>query len=385
MKRHLCWLMFTVMAAARASAQDLPRGQIINDVECRNDPSQHYALYVPSNFTPARAWPVILLFDAMARGPSGVERYQAAAEKYGYIVAGSNNSRNGPWEIALDAARAMSADVDRRFPVDPKRRYTGGMSGGARVAMLLALTPGAMTASRVAGVFASSAGFPEGLIESVPFPIFGTVGTDDFNHHEMLELDTVVKTAHRVERFEGGHTWLPVEVATDGVEWMEIQAMRTGLRPRDQRLIDELFAKRVARAEAQKSSLDRMRELKSIVVDFDGFKDVRPFKARADTMAQQQDVQDALKEVRAEDERELRMTAEVNQLRDRMKRGDNFARLKERVLKLLDQSKAADDSSDRRVARRVLGGFRLSLAGVHDPEVLELLNQIRPSGQAAPK
>jgi hypothetical protein len=59
--------------------------------------------------------------------------------------------------------------------------------------------------------------------------------------------------------------------------------------------------------------------------------------------------------------------------------------LKARVLKQLDQSKAADDSSDRRVARRILGGFRLSSAGIHDPEFLELLNQIRPSGQPPPR
>ena len=39
---------------------------------------------------------MILAFDAGDVGGGGVERYQAAAEQYGYIVAGSNNSRNGP-------------------------------------------------------------------------------------------------------------------------------------------------------------------------------------------------------------------------------------------------------------------------------------------------
>jgi hypothetical protein len=41
--------------------------------------------------------------------------------------------------------------------------------------------------------------------------------------------------------------------------------------------------------------------------------------------------------------------------------------------------------SDRRVARRILGGFRLSSAGIRDPVFLELLNQIRPSGQPPPR
>ena len=381
--------MLAVVAAGRASAQDLPRGQIIDDVQCKDDASQHYSLYLPSNFTPERTWPVILAFDAMGRGRTGVERYQAAAEKYGYIVAGSNNSRNGPWEVSLNAAKAMTADIDKRFPVDPRRKYTAGMSGGARVAMLLAMRGDLITGPagpEVAGVFASSAGFPDGLHESVPFPIFGSAGTDDFNHHEMFELDAAVTTPHRVEVFEGGHTWLPVELATDGVEWMEIQAMQRGLRPRDQKLIDDIFAKRVARAEAQNNSLEKMRELKSIAVDFQGFKDVAKFKERAAAMDRQQDVEDAFQAARSEEQREVRMTSEVYQLRDRMTSGDNFARLKALVLKLSEQSKAADDSTDRRIARRVLTGLRVSSGGVRDPEFRELLNQIRPPGQpAAPR
>src|SRR5206468_507601 len=155
-----------VMTAKSVSGQELPLGRIIDDVQCKDDASQHYSLYVPSTFTAQRQWPVILAFDAMGRGRSALERYQAAAEKYGYIVAGSNNSRNGPWEISLNAAKAMTADVYKRFPIDPNRMYTAGMSGGARVAMLLALdseTVFGPVGPEVAGVFASSAGFPNGF------------------------------------------------------------------------------------------------------------------------------------------------------------------------------------------------------------------------------
>ena len=89
-------------------------------------------------FDLARQWPVILAFDGGGGGRQGVERYRAAAEKYGYVVAGSNNSRNGPWNVGLDAAAAMIADVKRRFPIDLRRMYTAGMSGGARVAIMVA-------------------------------------------------------------------------------------------------------------------------------------------------------------------------------------------------------------------------------------------------------
>lgn len=371
-------VVLAAMTGGILCGQSLPLGQIIDDVQCKDDASQHYSLYLPPHFTPLRRWSVILAFDAGGRGRRAVERYQAAAEKYGYIVAGSNNSRNGPWEISLNAAQAMTADVDQRFPVDPKRIYTAGMSGGARVAMKLA-----MDSNIIAGVFASSAGFPDDARDSVRFPIFGSAGTDDFNHQEMHVLDRDLKSPHRIEVFEGGHTWLPVELATDGVEWMEIQAMKSGLRGRDQKLIDEIFAKRAARAEARTSSLDKMRELKAIAADFQGFKDVGKFGERAAALERQPDVKDALKAERMEEDRELRATAEVYQLRDRMNNGAGFAKLKERVTRLLEQSKTAEDTTDRRIARRVLTGLSASSRSIRNIEFQELLKQIRPPGQPA--
>ena len=375
MKRYACGLLVVIAAGASARAETLPVGQIVDDVACAADASQHYALYLPSNFSPQRRWPVILAYDAGGRGRRAVERYQDAAEKYGYIIAGSNNSRNGPWEISLNAAKVMTGDVDHRFPVDPKRVYTAGMSGGARVAMKLA-----MDSNLIAGVFASSAGFPDDPRDSVRFPIFGSAGTDDFNHQEMHELDRDLKSPHRVEVFAGGHAWLPAELATDGVEWMEIQAMKSGLKTRDAKLIDGILAKRIARAEAQKDSLAQMREWKSIATDFQGLKDVVMYNSRAAALEHQGDVKAALQSERLEEERELRTTAEMYQLRDRMSNGTTFGKLKERVTQLLAQSKATEDSSDRRIARRVLTGFSASSRSIRDPEFQGLLNQIRPPG-----
>ena len=89
-----------------------------------------------------------------ADGRAMVEKYRTAAEQYGYIVAGSNNSRNGPASISAASPAAMSVDLGRRFAVDPRRLYLTGLSGGARLALQIALTN-----SSVAGVIASSAGF----------------------------------------------------------------------------------------------------------------------------------------------------------------------------------------------------------------------------------
>jgi hypothetical protein len=70
----------------------------------------------------------------------------------------------------------------------------------------------------------------------------------------------------------------------------------------------------------------------------------------------------------------------VYQLRDRMNNAAGFPKLKERVTKLLEQSKSTQDSTDRRIARRVLTGLSASSRSIKNPDFQELLNEIRPPG-----
>ena len=93
-------MVLVAFLAMLAAAADLPRGETIPDVRCADDALQGYALYLPSCYTADREWPVIFAFDPGGRGLNPVERYKKAAEKYGYIVAGSNNSRNGSWDVS---------------------------------------------------------------------------------------------------------------------------------------------------------------------------------------------------------------------------------------------------------------------------------------------
>lgn len=368
-----------LMAAAASRAANLPTGQIIDSVECALDHAQHYALYLPSNYTPSRQWSVILAFDGRARGRVPVERYRQAAEKYGYIVAGSLNSRNGPWEVSMKAAKAMTADVKARFSIDPKRVYTAGLSGGARVAMKIALE-----SKQIAGVFASSAGFPDEFIPRLPFPVFGSAGTDDFNHLEMYQLDRRMTSAHRVLYFEGGHTWLPAELAMQGVEWMELQAMKSGLRPRDTTLLNTWFATRAERIDALQDNTETLHALIDLIADFEGLADIRRFADRAARLLKQQDVRDALRDETKNEELELQVQGELFDFRDRWLNGGSFAKLKERITLLLAQSKAADDSESRRIARRVLANFAASSRGIRDSQYQGLLDSIRAPAPERP-
>ena len=154
-------IVFLPHSATSAIKQtdSIPRGQIVERIEALDDSSQSYALYLPSNYTPDRKWPVLYAFDPGARGRVPIERFKEAAEKYGWIVLGSNNSRNGPWDVVVNAWNAMLTDTHQRFAIDNERSYATGFSGGARAAVRIAVA-----CKCLAGVMANGAGFPPDLL-----------------------------------------------------------------------------------------------------------------------------------------------------------------------------------------------------------------------------
>jgi predicted esterase len=370
-----------VLCPRAAAAQALERGVPLERVVCADDPTQTYALYLPTAYSPERQWGVIFAFHPAARGPPMVEKFRAAAEQYGYIVAASNNSRNGPHAVSAEAAKAMTADVGRRFSVDPRRVYLSGMSGGARVATGIALAN-----TLIAGVIASSAGFPDSQPRAtVPFAVFSTAGTEDFNYMEMRQLDRRLSSPHFLAVFRGGHTLPPDDVAFDAIEWMELQAMRSGRRSRDEALAARMLEKRRARIAASTDVAETVYLLRAVVEDFKGLADVTADERRLEALLRQSDVKKALKSERESDDAEARMLGDIfaleAQLRDDA-RETALMTLRERLTRLSRRAAGEADTPDRRQARRVL---RLVTAGAAertpDRQYLQLLEQFRLQGR----
>ncbi len=226
MQRRCAVLM--LVAALQAVAQQ--PGKMTDPVVTGKDPQQTYALYLPSSYTPDKRWPVIFAFDPGASGRAPVELFAPAAESRGYIVVGSNNSQNGPYQPQIAAFVAMLEDVERRFAVDPKRLYAAGFSGGARVAGLV----GFVCSGCIRGVIACGAGLPEGLNEKqvgqLP-PYFFAVGSADFNYFEVLDAARGLRGARRLAVFDGSHQWPPSEIAAQAVEWLDAGAKPADLPP----------------------------------------------------------------------------------------------------------------------------------------------------------
>jgi dienelactone hydrolase len=362
----LCILVAVKPSSISAFAiEEVAKGKVIEKMTCLSDPNQSYALFLPSNYTPAKKWPIVYGFDPGARGIMPVERFKDAAEKYGYIIAGSNNSRNGAREATAAAIKAMLADTHARFSIDDSRIYAAGFSGGARVACAL----GYMLQGSVAGVIACSGGFPPSISPSraTPFALFGTAGTEDFNLSEMRQLNKTLdglSIRNRFEVFDGGHEWANADLCREAIEWMELQAMKTGRRDKDEPLIEDLFNKRLAKAreyEALKKAYDAYTVYETIARDFKGLKDVLELEKRAGELKGSKEVKLALKQNQEQDNKQeikiKELLALKNNLKDRGVRDIAMVDLKSELERLKRKSEEKEPGRDRNVARRVLNGF----------------------------
>jgi dienelactone hydrolase len=358
--------------SSSTTPEETPPGRIIERVVCKNSPNQSYALYLPSNYSSTRTWPLVAAFDPGARGNAPVEHFKEAAERYGYIVCGSNNSRNGPLPPSAEAAKAMLEDVAARFSIDDKRVYLTGFSGGARAATAIAV----WLSGHVAGVIGCGAGLATGIepSPSLPFVYYGTVGTEDFNYPEMKQLDRALASAgvaHRVQVFDGGHSWPPPEVSIRAIEWIELQAIKSGRRSRDDSFIDRLFKDAQDGAIALESA-DRFWEAyvsySGLSADFKGLRDVSQFEKKAALLKDSKAVKQAVSKDRDQENEQQRRFNEIFDLRANAEKWSAdpptqepfLSDLKRILSDLKRKSEAKESSPERALARRVMNEFTIT-------------------------
>jgi len=113
-------------------------GTVSGPIVCRENPEWSYHLYLPEDFHDGRRWPVwFILSPDGGEGGGELERHIEGAERLGCILALSVESRED-FADAWPAVEAMVRDVRKRAPVAEGLAFASGLSGGARMAYLLA-------------------------------------------------------------------------------------------------------------------------------------------------------------------------------------------------------------------------------------------------------
>jgi poly(3-hydroxybutyrate) depolymerase len=351
-----------LVVAVLLASTTMAAGQIIEKVQVLNT-DQSYAAYLPSNYTPQKSWPTVFCLDPRARGKFALERFVKAAEKYGYIVVCSNNSRNGlNWGTISQIFTDFWTDAHQRFNIDQNRTYAAGFSGGARLSSTFASRcRGCLT-----GVILAGAGFPSDIQPDAksPFSCYGIIGIDDFNYGEFIDMGKKYRelsSPYHIATFTGGHEWAPEIKLEQALAWFTLQAMKAGTAAKDDTFVDEQLSVRMKEAEddlAAQRNQDAFRSFQSIVRDFQGLRDTKPAAAK---LEQLQKGFDSKKEEKADEELVRRQLREAGEIRSLWMKtlipddsGSSRYEAKSRLSEWRRKKDVADDSRERRLARRIL-------------------------------
>lgn len=193
------------------SGEIINPGQIMDSVKSSAFPDQYYALLLPSDYSNNQKYPLLFFFEPAARATLPLKEYIAVVDSYKIILACSYNSRNGSFDVSVNAANAVIEDVSNKYNIDTDNIILSGFSGGARAAYYYSVTTG-----KNYGVIGCGAGLPALLKNPIPpkFPYSILMGDSDFNFNESLVVKEAFQEKHSdiyYINFKGYHSWPPVQ------------------------------------------------------------------------------------------------------------------------------------------------------------------------------
>lgn len=218
---HIQILIFQGKAKPLASNPlDVKPGTLMDSIYCKNDNTQFYALYVPSSYDHSKLNPIIYIFEPAARAKLPLTLYKDLAEKHGFLLACSYNSKNGPIVINEEAFLKMSNDIKTWLNLDPNMQFTSGFSGGGRFSQLVAQNNQNITGViAVAGPKGDGALFNESIYKT---PYVGIVGNRDMNYLEHIRFQERLNkmgVKNELITYNAAHQWPPKEIFDQAIYW----------------------------------------------------------------------------------------------------------------------------------------------------------------------
>jgi pimeloyl-ACP methyl ester carboxylesterase len=123
----------------RAVERELARGQGLRDQPV-DLAEERFAVYVPGGAPPPSGYG-LLVYIAPWEEATKVQRWRPPLDRHGLIFVSAARSGNETSKLDRRVPLAVLAyhNVRARFPIDPRRVFVGGFSGGARAAQAAAL------------------------------------------------------------------------------------------------------------------------------------------------------------------------------------------------------------------------------------------------------
>jgi poly(3-hydroxybutyrate) depolymerase len=187
--------LFFILAASLLLSQSIyASDKVIKDKITSQNKTRNFYLFVPESVKPDTPSPMIVLLHGSGRnGLTLVDKWKDLAAKEGVILVGPDSFDSVKWAAPVDGPDFLHDLVENlksKYPVDPRRVYLFGHSGGAVFTLYMSLFESQYFAAAAAHAGALHRQDPAINLAKRKTPIAMFVGTRD----PLFPLDDVRAT-----------------------------------------------------------------------------------------------------------------------------------------------------------------------------------------------
>ncbi|MGW9686995.1 alpha/beta hydrolase [Flagellimonas sp. 2504JD1-5] len=310
-KYALFFLVMAVMQPLLSQEMVLKKGAILQSLPVNDSVADTFSLYLPTNFTTEKQWPLLLVFDMEGREKQTLSMFLNSAEEEGYVLAAPQLHDS----ISLSNNMVKTGEALQRvleiLPIGNSRIYAAGAGSGGRFANLVPLF-----VKEVKGALSIGASIAniELLSPKRPFHFIGISNKNNYNYISMRAMKRVLdrfRFPNQLLLYPQSKDWPETSYLSKALQYFTLQAMRKNVISTDSSYVQRAY----------EADLNRINELKSL----------KKFLLAEQQMVEMMSIYGVYKNL--DSLRNVQKELRKDKVFKGMKRSENAALLKESLLK----------------------------------------------------
>lgn len=290
-----------IVAAVKDQKDSFEISEVITSVTCDRNPVHSYSLYLPHQNGGSTKLPALIFLDPHGDGSFPLYKYKSFAEKFGVVLIGSNDSKNGvTFDETNQIVQGLEAEVSERLNVDVKQISLAGFSGGAKVALVAA-----SQSSSILSIIYCGAGLPQ-LPQQLP-PALAIAGLKDMNYTEVIQADQQFENnhlRHALIEWNGKHEWSDSTTFENAFYWIHFRAMENKMQTLNESMVQAFI--RLNSKPSPDPMLEELR-LKKLIGFLGGVVDISEYTSSLSSLTKQKKYLIAREKQQSDIELESRM------------------------------------------------------------------------------
>lgn len=316
-------------------------GNIYEHILINNDYLNSFAIYLPRYYSTKTSWPIVFFFDSGGNGSLPIKKYKTIADSLGFILVGSNASKNGQdfresqqiWYLLKNACL-------NNFKINKNAIVLCGFSGGARVSCSLAEID-----KSVLAVIANSAGAQQLNQKLSNNSLFiGLSGKGDMNRAEMLNIEYFLEATalpHYYIEFKGKHEWAPLNIFKKALQLTLFHAFRQSIIDTSPEIVSDFITEQLNDIKQLELDNNLVEAYNQLVILNNGVKDLSTLSFPSpDSLAQTDEYIAQKNKLMRINLMETEIQKELTQI---IQTPDNFKAWKEKIELLKKEAKKNND------------------------------------------